>query len=154
MDIATDRSQEGKPHLEALKSNSRLFDAGLPSSLDEAALLMYALSFGPLTKNDLARALKQVGMTLPDGSPVTIQRAADCIGHLRKKGQITSRDYEPPVCLPDVRTAQIEVARAKGWLRRFGRALQQAVPGQMNPSAWEYKWSGRRFVSLLSLIHI
>ncbi len=148
MDIAMDRSREGRSHLEAPRGNSRLFDAGLPSSLDEAALLLYALSFGPLTKNDLARALKQVGMTLPDGSPVTIQRAADCVAHLRKKGQITSQDYAPPVCPPEVRAAQIEAARAKGWLRRFGKALQQAVPGQVNPSAWEYKWSGRRFVSL------
>lgn len=148
MDIAMDRSQEGKLHLEAPKGNSRLSDTGLPSSLDEAALLLYALSFGSLTKNDLARALKQVGMTLPDGSPVTIQRAADCTVRLRKKGQVVSKDYGPPVCPPEVCAAQIEAARAKGSLRRFGKALQQAVPGQTSPSAWEYKWSGRRFVSL------
>ena len=109
---------------------------------------MYALSFGPLNKNDLARALKQVGMTMPDGSAVTIQKAAECIQRLRKKGHLTARDYEPPVCPPEVRTAQIEAARAKGWLSRFAKALQQAVPGQVNPNAWEYKWSGRRFVSL------
>jgi hypothetical protein len=48
--------------LEPLKDKSRLFDARLPLSLDEAALLMYALSFGPLSKAELARALKQVGM--------------------------------------------------------------------------------------------
>ncbi len=148
MDIAMDQSQEGKSKLEAMRDSSRRFDAGLPSGLDEAALLMCALSFGPLNKNDLARALKQVGMTMPDGSPVTIQKAAECIQHLRKKGYLTARDYEPPVCPPEVRIAQIDAARAKGWLFRFAKALQQAVPGQMTPNAWEYKWSGRRFVSL------
>jgi hypothetical protein len=91
MDIAMDRSQEGKPGLEAMRGSSRLFDAGLPSGLDEAALLMHALSFGPLNKNDLARALKQVGLTMPDGSAVTIQKAAECIQHLRKKGHLTRR---------------------------------------------------------------
>ncbi len=148
MDIATSRFHEGKPELGAVRGSSRLFDAGLPSGLDEAALLLYALSFGPLNKNDLARALKQVGMTMPDGSAVTIQKAAECIQHLKKKGRLVARDYEPLACPPEVRVAQIEAARAKGWLFRFGKAVQQAVPGQMNPNAWEYKWSGRRFVSL------
>jgi len=148
MDIAADRSQEGKPKLEPMRGSSRPFDAGLPSSLDETALLMHALSFGPLNKNDLARALKQVGMTLPDGSAVTVQKAAECIQRLRRKGHLTAREYEPLSCPPEVRVAQIEAARAKGWLFRFGKALQQAVPGQINPNAWEYKWSGRRFVSL------
>ena len=147
MSIAMNRPYDRKSGSEGPKGSSRLFETGLPSDLDDAALLMYALSFGPLSKNDLARALKQVGITLPDGSPVTIQKAEECVKRLRKKGHITARDYEPPACPPEVRTAQIEAARAKGWLRRFGKALQQAVPGQMNPSAWEYKWSGRRFVS-------
>jgi len=134
--------------MEALRGNIRLFHAGLPSGPDEAALLMPALSFGPLNKNDLARALKQVGVTMPDGSAVTVQKAAECIQHLRRKGHLTAQEYEPLACPPEVRIAQIEAARAKGWLFRFGKALQQAVPGQVNPNAWEYKWSGRRFVSL------
>jgi superfamily II DNA or RNA helicase len=148
MDIAADRSHEGKPKLEVMRGSSRLFDAGLPSSLDEAALLMYALSFGPLSKNDLARALKQVGMTTPEGLAVTAQKAAECTQRLRKKGHLTAQNYGPPACPTEVRVAQIEAARTKGRLFRFGKALQQAVPGQVNPNSWDYKWSGRRFVSI------
>ena len=47
---------------------------------------MYALSFGPLSKNDLAQALKQVGMTMRDGSAITIQKLAACIQRLRDRG--------------------------------------------------------------------
>ena len=75
-------------------------------------------------KNDLARALKQVGITLPDGSPITIQKAADCTARLRKKGQVVAKDYGPPVCPPEVRAAQIEAARAKVSLA--GARLAQA----------------------------
>jgi superfamily II DNA or RNA helicase len=124
-----------------------LFDAGLPSNLEEAALLMFALSFGPLSKNDLARALKQVGMTMRDGSGITIQKLSVCIQRLKEKQQIVSSGSDPATCPPEVRTAVIEAARNKGWLRRFAVSLQRAVPGQVGMSSWEYKWGRRRFVS-------
>ena len=75
MDWAADRFHEGKRQLQAVKDKSRPLDTGLPSSLDDAALLMCALSFGSLGKTDLARALKQVGLTMPDGSAITVQKA-------------------------------------------------------------------------------
>jgi len=148
MDLARGWSQEGKPELGAPKSHSRLFETGLSVGLDEAALLLYALSFGPLSKGDLVRSLKQAGITMPGGFPITIQRAGECIQRLRKKGQITSQFSEPPKCPPEVRVACLEAARAKGWLSHFARALQESVPGQVSSSDWEYRWGRRRFVSL------
>jgi superfamily II DNA or RNA helicase len=133
--------------LETLKDKSRLFATGLPSSLEEAALLMCALSFGPLGKTDLARALKQVGMTMPDGAPITVQKAGECIQHLTRKGHLTSGGMKPQSCPPETRIACIDAARGNGWLLRFAEALQQAVPAQMTMSSWEYKWRGQRFVS-------
>ena len=147
MGIAADRFWQGNSRLEAMKDNSRVFAMGLPSNLDEAALLMYALSFGPLNKNDLARALKQVGMTMPDGSIVTAEKVAPCIQRLKAKGHITSAGSTPLACPPQTRTACIEAARSRGWLDRFADALQKAVPGQVKPSEWAYKWGGQRFVS-------
>lgn len=73
-----------------IKDNSRLFAMGRPLSLDDAALLMIALSFGPLSKNDLTRALKQAGMTMPDGSVITVERLASCVQRLRAKCRIIS----------------------------------------------------------------
>jgi len=133
--------------LEPVKNKSQLFETGLPSSLEEAALLMYALSFGPLSRGDLARALKQVGMTMRDGSAITIQKLSPCIQRLRQRGQIDSLGSDPAACPPEVRTATIEAARTKGSLHRFATALQRAVPGQLGPDSWEYKWGRRRFVS-------
>lgn len=147
MDMATDRLGGGRPGLKPVEDKSRLFDAGLPSSLEEAALLMFALSFGTLSKNDMARALKQVGMTMRDGSGITIQKLAVCIQRLKERQQIVSSGSDPAICPPEVRTTVIEAARDKGWLRRFAVSLQQAVPGQVGMSSWEYKWGRRRFVS-------
>lgn len=130
-----------------LKDRSRLFATGLPSSLDEAALLLCALSFGPLGRTDLARVLKQVGMTLPDGSPITVQRAADCMGRLRKKGQLATHPMGGESCTPETRVACLEAARRNGWLLAFAQALQQAVPAQATANSWDYKWGSRRFVS-------
>jgi superfamily II DNA or RNA helicase len=146
MDIAADRFHEGKPQLQMLKDKSRSSATGLPSSLDEAALLMCALSFGPLSKADLARALKQVGMTLPDGSAITVQKAEECIQRLAKKSRVHPWELEQ-LCPPQTRVACIDAARSKGWLLRFAEALQRAVPAQMTTSSWEYKWRGQRFVS-------
>jgi superfamily II DNA or RNA helicase len=147
MDITTDRFRGEKPGLEPVRSKSELFDVGLPSSLEEAALLMYALSFGPLSKNDLAKALKQVGMTMRDGSAITIQKLAACIQRLRDRHQIETLGSDPAACPPEVRSATIEAARKKGWLHQFSVALRRAVPGQLGPETWEYKWGRRRFVS-------
>jgi len=147
MDTTTDRFRSKKPGLETVKNKPELFDAGLPSSVEEAALVMYALSFGPLSKSDLARALKQVGMTMRDGSAITIQKLTPCMQRLRDRGQITSMGSDPPVCRPEARTTTIEAARKKGWLHRFAAALQRAVPGQVGAETWEYKWGRRRFVS-------
>jgi superfamily II DNA or RNA helicase len=147
MDITADRFRSDKPGLEPVRSKSELFEAGLPSSLEEAALLMYALSFGPLSKNDLARALKTVGMTMRDGSAITIQKLAACTQRLRERHRIDAHGSEPAACPLDVRATAIEAARKKGWLRRFAAALQRAVPGQLTPDSWEYKWGRRRFVS-------
>jgi superfamily II DNA or RNA helicase len=147
MDIAADRFDQGKPQLQTLKDKSRLSAAGLPSSLDEAALLMCALSFGSLGKIDLARALKEVGMTMPDGSAITVQRAGECVQRLAKKGYLTAGGLEPQSCPPETRVACIDAARSKGWLLRFAEALQTVVPAQMTGNSWEYKWGGRRFVS-------
>jgi len=147
MDMAADRFRAEKPGLEPVRNKSELFDGGLPSSLEEAALVMYALSFGPLSKNDLARALKQVGMTMRDGSAVTIQKLAACIQRLRDRGQITAMGSDSPVCRPEARATTIDAARKKGWLHRFAVALQRAVPGLVGVETWEYKWGRRRFVS-------
>ena len=146
MDIAANRSQPGKPRLEIMKDNSRLFAMGLPSGLEEAVLLTYALSFGPLTKNDLARALKQAGMTMPDGSMVTAERVGPYVQRLRTKGRIKSVG-SGSACPPEMCMAYIATAREKGWLNRLAEALQKAVPGQVSPGDWAYKWGGRRFVS-------
>jgi superfamily II DNA or RNA helicase/tetratricopeptide (TPR) repeat protein len=146
VDIAADRSQEGKSRLEAIKENSRLFAMRLPSSLDDAALLMIALSFGPLDRNNLVRALKQAGMTMPDGSTITPEKVKPCIQRLKAKGHIIPLG-SAAACLAKTRTACIDAARKNGWLDRFGQALQEAVPGQVNPGDWEYKWGGRRFMS-------
>ncbi len=86
-------------------------------------------------------------MTMRDGSAITIQKLAACIQRLRGRGQIDSLGSEPAACPPEVRTAAIEAARKKGWLHRFAVALQRAVPGQLRPDSWEYKWGRRRFVS-------
>ncbi|MBN1509620.1 MAG: hypothetical protein JW955_22420 [Sedimentisphaerales bacterium] len=145
MGIAADRPQ-GRLRLEAIKENSRPFAMRLPSDLDDAALLMYALSFGPLTKSDLTRALKQSGMTMPDGSAITTERIGPCVQRLRSRGRITSVGAGC-VCPPDRRMTCIQTAREDGWLDRLAGALQKAVPGQVNPGSWEYKWGGRRFVS-------
>jgi len=119
----------------------------LPASLEEAALLMYALSFGPLSRNDLARALKQLGMTMRDGSPITVQKTGVCIQRLKERKSIVSYGSEPALCPPEVRGGVIEEARKKGWLPRVASALQQAVPGQIDENSWEYKWGNRCFVS-------
>ncbi len=147
MDVTANLFRNEKPGSEPVKDKTRPFEAGLPSSLEEAALLMYALSFGPLSKNDLARALKQVGMTMRDGSAITIQKLTPCIQRLKERGQIDALGPEPAVCTPEVRTATIASARSKGRLHRFAQALQQSVPGQLRPDSWEYKWGRRRFVS-------
>jgi len=147
MDIATGWFYEGKSKLEVVKGNSRLFATGLPASLEEAALLMYALSFGPLSKNELARALRQVGMTMPDGSAIVPQKLGTCVQRLREQKRIVAYGAEAPVCPPEVRVACVEEARRKGWFLRFARALQQALPGRLSPDTWEYRWGGRKFVS-------
>ena len=128
MDVAANRSQPGKPRLETMKDNSRLFAMGLPSSLEEAALLLYALSFGPLTKNDLTRALKQAGLTMPDGSTVTPERVAPCIQRLRAKGRIKSVGSSS-ACPPETRMAYIAAAREKGWLNRLARGSAEGCAG-------------------------
>lgn len=147
MDIAADRFPEGMFQLPTLKDKARLFAVGLPLSLDDAALLLCALSFGPLIKTDLARALKEAGMTLPDGSPITVQKAAECTSRLAKKGLLTSGGFQPQSCPPETRVACFDAARSKGLLLRFAEALQKAVPAQMTLNSWEYRWGGRRFVS-------
>jgi hypothetical protein len=109
MDIALDRSHEGKARLESLRGGSRLLGAGRPSSLDEAALLMCALSFGPLGNTDLARALKEVGMTMPDGSAITVQRAGECLQRLAKKGHGNPWGLTRG-CPPETRIACLDTA--------------------------------------------
>ena len=118
----------------------------LPSDLDDAVLLVIALSFGPANKNDIARALKQAGMAMPDGSGITPEKVVPCIHRLKAKGLVGSLGAASP-CPPDARMACIDTARKNGWLDRFGAALQRAMPGQLNPGDWEYKWGGRRFAS-------
>ena len=147
MDVTANLFPNEKPGLEPGKDRSGSSGAGLPSSLEEAASLMYALSFGPLSKNDLARALKQVGMTMRDGSAVTIQKLMPCMQRLKERGQISSVATEPAACPPQVRTDILAAARSKDRLHRFAKALQQAVPGQLRPDSWEYKWGRKRFVS-------
>ncbi|HNS19626.1 MAG TPA: DEAD/DEAH box helicase [Sedimentisphaerales bacterium] len=147
MDVTADRFRGGQHDSKPAEGKSQLLEVGSPSSIEEAALLMYALSFGPLSKNDLARALKQVGMTMRDGSGITIQKLGVCIQRLKERGQISSVGSEPACCPPDVRAAVIETARNKGWLRRFAVALQRAVPALVGLDSWDYRWGRRRFVS-------
>lgn len=129
-----------------MKDNSRQLAMGLPSSVEEAALLMVALSFGPLDRNNLVRALKQAGMTMPDGSMITPEKIKPSIQRLKAKGHIIPMGSAAE-CSAKTRAACIERARNNGWLDRLGDGLQKAVPGQVNPGDWEYKWGGRRFAS-------
>jgi superfamily II DNA or RNA helicase len=147
MDAAVDRSFKGRPQLEVVKNSSHLFGMDLPPNIEEAVLLVHALSFGPLTRNDLTATLKQAGMTMSDGSSITAQKLGLCLQRLREQGRLVSLGSEPPQLSAQARAACIEEARGKGWLRRLGRALQQTVPSQLAPSAWEYKWGRRRFIS-------
>jgi superfamily II DNA or RNA helicase len=141
------RSIEGKRRLEALRDNSRLFETALPSSLDEAVWLMYALSFGPLSRQDLTRALRQAGVCMPDGSLITGEKLNPYIQRLRAKGRITPAASAQFSCPPERRTACIEAARTAGWLRPLAQALQKAVPALVNRSDWEYRYHRQRFVS-------
>jgi superfamily II DNA or RNA helicase/tetratricopeptide (TPR) repeat protein len=122
-------------------------DLGLPESLDEAALLMIALSFGPLTKRELVKALNQAGVAPPGGALITPDGIASCIRRLRQRDLIAG-DPEPPTCNRQIRQACVDAARAKGYLVRLGQALQQAVPGQNDPASWEFRWNRQQFRSL------
>ncbi len=147
MDTAADRSQIGKPNVTPLKGNARSFSRGLPTSLDEAVLTMYALSFGPLSRRDLVRALKQAGMTMPDGSTISPQKIGACVARLTQEELLVSWSSSPPTCAPEAHGSVIRIARNQGWLHHLGLALRQAVPAEVAAHTWEYKWGQRRFVS-------
>lgn len=120
--------------------------ARLPD-LDSAVLTMFALSFGPLTRNDLIKALRQAGLTMPDGSVITSPKVGPSVSRLRQKGWIVECGSQVPECPPDVRADAIEVARARGLLHRLGEGLQEATPAELPLDAWEYRWYGHRFAS-------
>jgi superfamily II DNA or RNA helicase len=120
---------------------------GLPNSLDGAVLTLCALSFGPLAQNDLVRALKRAGMTMPDRSAVTAQKVGPSIRRLTHKDLLTTWGPSSLSCVPESRGRVLEMAGKEGWLRRLGRALQQAVPAEVVLSSWDRKWRRQRFVS-------
>ncbi|MBN1361490.1 MAG: DEAD/DEAH box helicase [Sedimentisphaerales bacterium] len=122
-------------------------EVGLPTSLDEAVLTVYALAFGPLPQSDVVRALKQAGMTMPDGSVLTLQKAGTCVRHLKQKGLLETWSSNSPFCVPEARGDILETARRKGWVQRLGQALKRAIPAELAAHTWEHQWGRRRFVS-------
>jgi len=138
------RPKKGK--VEPLKGGEALFKIGLPS-LDEAISIMYALSFGPLSRADLVRALKRAGVTMPNGGAVTSPKVAPSVQRLKRKEVLTSPSSSPPVLVTQARRGIFETARKNGWLLRLGAALRQAVPAELVLDSWERKWTRRQFVS-------
>ncbi|MCH8218394.1 MAG: DEAD/DEAH box helicase [Planctomycetes bacterium] len=115
--------------------------------LEEAALLMVALSFGPLSKNQLTRALKQMRLAMPDGSVITVQKLGVVLRKLARKGDLLGRAPEPPECTEQVRQRCLDQARQSGRFDAFVQALRTAVPALVQPGTWEYKWGRQRFES-------
>ncbi len=149
MDVATDRLRKrmDQDKMEVCRTNVRLAEMEQLSSLDGAVLAMFALSFGPLTRNDLIGALRQAGVTMPDGSLITAPKVGPSIRKLRQKDWIVEVGSTIPECPADVRADAIEAARSKGELRRFGEGLRRAVPAELTLDAWEYRWRRQRFKS-------
>ncbi|MCF7973783.1 MAG: DEAD/DEAH box helicase [Phycisphaerae bacterium] len=146
-----------------------LFDKGLPDTLEEAIVLVYALAFGPVEHSVLAKALTHAGMTLPGGGHITDHEILPYIVNLHKEKLLVSScqddvdsdwdDFEPDLedpacdiqgleCDVDLRWATFDQAQEKGWLVPFGQILQQVDPGEIPETTVEYKWSNQRFVSL------
>ncbi len=117
------------------------------SHLDRAVLTLHALSFGPLSRKDLLRAIKQTGMAMPDGSAITDPKLRPSVQRLRQKEWIISWSSAPPECPPEVRIDAFEAARIKGELLRLAEALQQAVPAFPAPDDWDYRWRKDHFIS-------
>ncbi len=140
MDVAADRLREEE-------SKARLAEIGRLSSLDRAVLTLHALSFGPLSRKDLLRAIKETQMTMPDGSAITAPKLRPSVQRLRQKEWIVSWSGSPPECLPEVRIDAFEAARIKGDLLHLGESLQRAVPAFPTPDDWDYRWRKDHFVS-------
>ena len=147
MDVATNRTRKEEGKLHGHAPGSRLAAMGQLSSLDGAVLTMFALSFGPLTRTDLVAALKQAGFAMPDGSAITAVKLGPSVRVFRQKGWIVERGGNTPECPADVRSDAIEVARARGDLRRLGDGLRKAVPAELTLDSWEYRWRRQRFKS-------
>ncbi len=147
MDVATGQLRKGRDKIEALHANSRRTEMSQLPDLDSAVLTMFALSFGPLTRNDLIRALRDAGLTMPDGSIITSPKVGPSVNRLRQKGWIAECGSQVPECPPEVRADAIEVARTKGLLHRLGEGLRKATPAELSLDAWEYRWRRQRFTS-------
>ena len=133
--------------MQTLPAGSRPAEIGGLSTLDRAVLTTFALSFGPLSRNDLVAAMKQAAMAMADGSAITAEKLRPSIQRLKQKGWIANWGSSPPECPPEVRVDAIEVARAKGELRRLGEGLQKAMPAHPSPGDWDYQWRRGSFVS-------
>ncbi len=123
-----------------------MFETGLPSSVEAAIGTFYALSFGPLSRNDLVQALRLTGMTMPDGSAITSPKISPMVNKLQRTGLLLTSSSAPfmdPATRPDV----LKIAREKGWLLPLGRVLQQVAPGELSLDSWDRKWDRRRFAS-------
>ncbi len=139
-----------------------LFDMGLPDTLEEAIILVYALAFGPIENSVLVKTLIQAGMTLPSGAKITSPKLLPFILCLQKEDLLVSPyldDFDSDLddlkyevenfeCDEDLRWATFDRAQEKGWLLPFGQILQQVDPAEIPETAMEYKWSNQRFVSL------
>jgi len=141
----------------ASKQRAIQFDAGLPDTLDEAIVLLYALAFGPVQNSVIAKALTLTGMTMPGGGKITLPRLAPHIIDLEREGLLVTSDreyfefnmddVEQLECDVDLRWASFEQAQEEGWLRPFGQILQQVDPAELSETTMEYKWDSQRFVS-------
>ena len=151
MDVATGQLRKGKgkdkDKIEALHANPRRTEMTRLPDLDNAVLTMFALSFGPLTRNDLIDALRKTGLTMPDGSTITAPKVGPSVSRLRQRGWIAECGSQVPECPSDVRADALHVARDKGLLQRLGNGLRKAVPAELSLDAWDYRWRRQRFVS-------
>ena len=119
---------------------------GLPTSVEAAIGTLYALSFGPLSRNDVVQALRISGMAMPDGSAITSPKVSPMINKLLSTGLLASSS-SPPSMEPQARADVLKIAREKGWLLPLGRVLQQVSPGELSLDSWARKWDRQRFVS-------
>ncbi len=156
------RKREGPDKQRLTQAQSKptaiLFDMGLPETLEEAIVLIFALAFGPIRNSMLVKALSRAGMTLPNGDRITGAKILPCVARLAEEELLVTDDRESSdfdldgtdtlTCDADLRWASFDLAQEKGWLHPFGQVLQEVDPAEISQSTMEYKWESQRFASL------